>query len=577
MNIFPRRRRPRFGSGPDYQPRPPVGGLESIDQPAASLVAPPSSPTELPVPAPPAPERAPYRPEPEPELQRLYFRFGAAWTALVTAGQLPGRRPIGKLECLAGPGLCWWLRAELTIETARELASVASGEVYLRSGDELRRDHGWGEPAGVGEPVPFSDLREVPVLELVRAAGLHQRPAAPMSEAVLLLPGYLVAGYARRALDLELEVSYRQVTLVPLFGQEQPEPSGSAGRVCYAVNLVAAKGVIPAFFVAALDRDPFVLLCRRVGDTVLIQHRMTSPLPNGSLASLAGGATWVLAEAVYGCAEIRRFGPIQDGTSLVRRGSDHELVNIDDLAGWTDPAVAGTDPAPPALTLVPASMVGVSVDAALLDDADLACLPMLLAGEPLAEAAILIRGRDRHLLTAPGGLLENLPVGEPLYCLGPGSLYLPLGYRLQPRLPVAARRMLYRADAGTAVVVLPDAALGYDLTSRVPVWTLWTGPDPEIDYQVPESVITDLEALDVELTAHPAPPRPERKPKQTAPRPSVRRIDDRPAPVEQPQSWRDQAYEAELTGDFARAAEIHANHSDPLRAARLYERAAEQS
>ncbi|HET9895620.1 MAG TPA: hypothetical protein VFQ44_11895 [Streptosporangiaceae bacterium] len=519
----------------------------------------------------------------EPELRQPYLRFGTAWTALVTAGQLPGGRPIGDLDCLrGGQGKSWWLRADLAIETARELVSVTSGEIYLRSGDELRRDRGWGAPASTGEAVRFSELHETPLLELIRAAGLHERSVRPMSEAVVLLPGYLVAGVARRALDLELEVSYRQVTLVPLFSREPAEPAGQPepaepSWTCYAVNLVAPKGAIPAFLVAALDRDPFVLLCRRAGDTVLIQHQLASPLPDGSLASLSGDATWVLAEAVYGCAEVRELGPIQDGTSLVRRGSDHELNNLDDLAGWAEPAGASTEPAAPALTLVPASMTGVPVDAALLDDADLACLPMLLAGEPLAEAAMLVRGRDRHLLTAAGGLLEELPAGEPLYCIGPGSLYLPLGYRLQPRLPPTARRTLYPAGGATAIVVVPDGTLGYDLTTRVPVWTLWTGPDPEIDYQVPASVVTDLEALDDELTARPAGPAPAPKPAKPAqPRP-VTRIDRRPAPAGPPRTWRDQAYEAELAGDFACAAEIHANNNDPLRAARLYERAAGQS
>jgi hypothetical protein len=523
-----------------------------------------------------APARPPRPAEPPP--QPLYLRFGTAWTALVTAGQLPGGHEIRNLRCLrGGPGQAWWLRVDLAVPTARELVSLTGGDIYLRSDGELRRDRGWGELVGIGEPVRAGDLRDVPVLDLVRTAGLHQRPATPMSEAVLLLPGYLVAGVARRALDLELEVTYRQVTLSPLFGPDQAGQPDQASRVCYAVNLVAGKGVIPAYFVAALDRDPFVLLCRRAGDTVLIQHELAAPLPDQSLASLTAQATWVLAETGYGCAQVRRFGPIQDGASLVRRGGDHELTSVDNLADWTEPGEVAANPVGPALTLVPAGMVGIPVDAALLDDADLACLPPLLAGEPLADAAMLVRGRDRHLLIAAGGLLEQLPVGEPLYCLGPGSLYLPLGYRLQPRLPATARRRLYRTDAATAIVITPDAALGYDLTSRVPVWTLWAGPEPQIDYQLPEAVRAELAALDDELTARPAPPQAVREPQEQAPRPAVRRIDDRPAPVEQPRSWRDQAYEAELAEDFARAAEMHADHNEPLRAARLYERAAEKS
>jgi hypothetical protein len=506
----------------------------------------------------------------------LYARFATAWSALAYAGLLPGGHPVGEENYLrGGPGAEWWIRCELPLETARELICVASGDIYLPSGEVMFRDRGWGSPTDQGEPVTLSDLRNVPLLELVRVAGLNPRPARPLREAVLLLPGHLVAGITRRALDLGLEISYRSVTLAPLFNPENP------ARACYELSLAAgADACLPAFLIAALDRDPAVLVCRHAADRLLVQHQMAAPLSDRALASLTGDATWVLADVAYGCAQLTPIGEAQDGAALVRRGADHELADAGPAENWTESGEAPSRPVPPVLTLVRARMTGVPVDAALLDDQDLGSLAFLLPGEPLADIAMLVRGRDRHLLTAPGGLLEQLPVGEPLYWLGPGSLYLPLGYRMQPTLPAGARRELFPADAATAIVVLRQAALRYDLTAREPVWTLWAGPLPPVELQVPDSAVEALGDLDQELTPAESTARPHSLPRPASGQPAqrfvVRPIEERgPAATARPRTWRDEAYEAELAGKYAVAAELHLKHDDPLRAARLYERAAQ--
>jgi hypothetical protein len=513
---------------------------------------------------------------------RLYVRFTTAWAALVFAGQLGGQ-PVGTLNCLrGGPGNGWWIRADLTLEVARELVTVGSGEIYRPDGEQLVRDRAWG--AARQQTIAVSALQSITMLEMIRAAGLQAGPPRPLREAVLLLPGYLVAGVVRRAMDLQLEASYRPVAMSPLF-----EPD-TAARTGYELYLRAGSGAtLPAFFMAALDRDPFILVCRLVGDTVLMRHHLTSPLPDNSLASLSADEIWVFADAAYGCARLRPLGEARDGISLVRRGADHELVDVSPEPGWVTSAEAPAEPVPPELTLVRANMTGMPVDAALLDDADLGCLPALLAGEPLAEAAMVIRGLDRHLLTAPGGLLEQLPVGEPLYCLGPGSLYLPLGYRLKPALPPAAREELFPTDKSTAIVLLSHAALRYRLERRKPVWRLWAGPVPQVDDQLPAETVADLQSLDPELPGagpDPAgagaagagePGEPAGLPGSatpTAPQPAQPSAGapDAGSPA---RTWRDEAYEAELSRDFVTAAEIHLQHDDPLRAARLYERAAE--
>jgi hypothetical protein len=498
---------------------------------------------------------------------RLYARFTTASAALTFAGQLPGDQPITTLHCLrGGTGNAWWVRADLTLEAAREMVTVTGGQLHQRVDGHLLRDPGWGDRTGATTTARLPELRQVAVLDLVRAAGLHPYPERPAQDAALLLPGHLVAGTVRRALDLGLEVTYRPVALRPLF-----EPDG-AGHAAYEVRLDATqRRPVPASLLAALDRNPFIMVCRRPDSSLLVRHGLASPLPDRALAALAADDTLVLADPGYGCARLHPLSDWQDGASLVRPSADHTLTDFPPDPGWAEPAAAPSTPNPPALTLARTRMRGVAVDAALLDDADLQCLPALLAGEPLAEIAVLLRGRNRHLLTAPGGLLENLPVGEALYCLGPGSLYLPHGWRTDPLLPARARRALFPTGTDTAIVLLPDSALRYNLTAEQPVWTLWAGELPPVDDQLPAPAVTELHALDRASTGGPAP---------ASPRPRIAPVpaDGRPARAgTAPPDWYDDAYTAERHGDYTTAAEIFLRHNDPLRAARLYERAAENS
>src|SRR5262249_6051386 len=172
--------------------------------------------------------------------------------------------------------------------------------------------------AGSGPTVRPAELRHVTVLDLVRAAGLHPCPVPALQDAVLLLPGYHVADIVRRGLDLGLEVTYRPVGLRPLFQAD------SAGRAAYEIRLHAGgQRTVPASLLAALDRDPFILVCRRPADGLLVRHGFASPLPDRALATLAGdeGATppapepdpthgtLVFADASHGCA---RLHPLRD-------------------------------------------------------------------------------------------------------------------------------------------------------------------------------------------------------------------------------------------------------------------------
>ncbi|WUI02593.1 hypothetical protein OHR68_12555 [Spirillospora sp. NBC_00431] len=559
---------------------PPSGHLEALSGDAAATPAEttpaettpagttPPGPVPTGAPPPPRPEparrprerRAPAAPAPS---SRLVARFPTAAAALMFAGQLHSAEDLPRVRCLRGES-GWWVSANLGLEAARDAALSCGGLVHVELGGLLVPDRGWGDAPAAGTGPAVRSLDEVPLVELVRTAGLARRPPAPVSEVTLLLPGTQLPGTVRRSLDLDLSVVYQRAELTPLF-------TGGAGRPAFAVTLRATEGGLPAALIGALERDPFVVVCRRVSERLLVQHRHESPLADHALSALVDEGVWVLAVDGHGCQRLALHGEPQPGTAFVRLGTEQPLSDQRPGDDWPDVV-----PEPPTITVVPARTRGLPVDAVLLTDEALAALPLVLEGHPLAETAQLVQGRDRHLLTAPGGVLEDLPVGEVLYCLGPGQLFLPLGHRLMPRLPSAARGSLFPAGDGQAIVLTAAECLGFDLTTRTPVWTLWAGPVPRVDPQVPADVIGRLQEIDHELI--PAPQSQRRRTRsqvQPGPRPYRPR---RVVPIpHRSRPWHEEAYTLELAGELRRAAELHARNNQPLQAARLYERAAEES
>jgi hypothetical protein len=510
----------------------------------------------------------------------LAVRFATAASALVFSGRLAtlGRIAAGDHRRSADHS-SWWVVTRLALDLGRQLAEATSGEVFLVSGPQLVRDQGWGDwdraaARGSAERLPLESLPEVTLLDLVRWAGLHSVPAREVDEAVVLLKARLASGVIRRALELGLQVTYRPTRLAPLFDGEPVD--GSRHGVVLELLLRSPRGQLPAALLDALHRDPSSLLCRRVGgeDAVLMQYRHGSPLEDGALLELAGQDVWLLAGPGFGCARLERLGEPLDGAALVALAADFPLRDAGASPDWADPE-PGT-PSAPRLTVVPARTSDAGIDGVLLGDAHLDSVRLLLEGHPLADSVQVVPGREQHLLLAGGGLLERLPLGLPLYCLGPGPLYLPLGHRTQPLLPPSARETLFRCDADRAVVLTMHAALVFDLSLRQPAWRLWAGPPPELDFQLPDearSVLRMIDAKSAPAVRHRAvPPAP-------APGPRPRGTGDRPRDPWtreiRPVGWRDMALEAELSGDLVRAAEIHERNDDHLRAAHLYERAAQ--
>ena len=411
----------------------------------------------------------------------------------------------------------------------------------------------------------------------------------------MLAPGYLVRLILERALDLGLHATFQPARLDTLFAAASGSQGDAVARACYAVWLSTAPGQasgvltdtgqptagrpgampepLPARLLGVLADNPFLLVCRAVGRTLLVGYGTVSPLSDQALVRLVtAGAdgTWLLAAPPDGCARVTWSGEPLDAAALVELGSAHALIDLDDSQPYAEPGAAhGPVPSPLTLVRAAAPRARVDVDAVLLDDADLDTLPLLLAGESLADIAILVCGHDRHLLTAPGGLLKELGVGEPLTCVGPGSVYVPAGYRLDPPIGPAARAALFQPDQLIAQVVLRDTRLGFDLATAEPVWGLWAGPTPELNLQLPRSAHDDLELAAREIGEPPRAPSRRRS--------MVDRLRSRPPqPEPDPSDWRRQAWEAELNRDYAAAAQLYARNKEPLRAARMWERDAEE-
>jgi hypothetical protein len=481
----------------------------------------------------------------------------------------------------------WWVLATISLSLGRDLLELTGGRGYLRRGDRLLADPGWDAPPQPADSaaIAAADLRERPVLELIRAAGLHARPARPAASVVVLIPASRASGLLRRAMDLRLHATFRPVQLDPLFTTPpaDDDAAGQARGSLIEVRLEAAGHAgqqgrpVPEALISALDADPDALVCRAAAAQLLVQHGRHAPLTDRQLAAFTGDATWVLADPPHGCWSLRPLKDFAPAGSLVRPAAAHQLGPGD--PSWPDPGARLPEPAE--LKIVPARGGG-PVDALLLDDADLAGLPPLLEGHPLAEFAAVVPGRDRHLLLASGGIVDRIPIGEYLACVGPGPVYLAHGWRTEPLLPAAAWRDLISHAPGVALVLEPDRTLAFDLRLRRPVWELWAGDLPPLDAQLPGEAEQLLAGIDEQLRPKARPDGPqatdkagERGPRagQRGVRGLVERLRAGRGGRRTP-DWREQALAAEIAGDLVAAAKLHDQHGEPDRAARLYERAA---
>ncbi|GAA3250432.1 hypothetical protein ACFO1B_40140 [Dactylosporangium siamense] len=556
---------------------PPPGGARPAQPVPVQAPAPPRTPPDATAPAadPAPPPRRPVPPV-APTL-RCAGRFPSAVTALRCVGELTSTGA-EHAAAVHRDGDAWWVVAEGRLDLWRSIAGFTGGRGHVEVGGWLVPDRGFGAAPAAHTPgaVELATLRQVPLLDLVHAAGLVPARPAPQREAAVLTPPPVAPTLIRRALDLGVAVTHRNVRLTPLFEADLPgaavRPDADGGEVVVELRLRAQSDTLPAALLIAASRQPLTLVCRSAGEggRLLVQRGLATPVDDDRLAAALGDGDRVLADAAFGCRRLTPLTGFTDSTATVRLAKDFRLRAVPGHSA--SEATSGTTvETVTKIGLAPVATHGRRVDAALLDDGDLPNIALLLQGHPLADVAFVVVGErgGRHLLAAPGGLLQDLGIGEPLAAVGPGPLYLPLGRRLTPHVPASARHRLFGADAEHAVVFFGDGeALRFPLAARRPVWTLWLGDPPKVLPAVPAATGTALAAMQGEQEPAAA-PRPTRRPWPVQRQSAAASAD--------PDQWRAEAHTAELAGDLVRAAELYQRHHEPLRAAHLFERAAREA
>ncbi|MBG0562555.1 hypothetical protein [Actinoplanes aureus] len=544
MNWF-RRRPSAEPTSPPAPPSVPPPRTHRAGGPIERL--PPDPPPPLPAVTPP-PLLQPSPPAPVPASDEVFVCLPDASRALRCLSLLGGSE-----DRIYQRGSTWWLHTEADLDLVRTAAYGAGGRIYARHDDLLFLHRPFGGPVSGSDGIAVSVLEPSDITELVRHAPLAPVRKAPLHDAAVLTPGVTTEEMVHRALELDLDVWQRPVRLSPLGAHDEGE------TVMLEVTVRAGGArTIPAGLFAVADRLPLTTAFRRAGEQggLLVQHGAGLPIADYQLSALLPAGGWALADEAFGAWRVEPLGGHQPAASLIRVATGFERQHQEPLGDH------GTTTNAP-LRVIPRRSPGQRVDAVLLDDTDLVLVPLMLEGHPLAEAALIIRGRDRHLLVAAGGLLVDVGIGTPLTCLGPGPLFLPIGSALSPELPPAARRRLFLPDDRHIVVILDGAALHFPIAGRRPVWELWAPERPRIDLQLPPAT---AEAL-TELTREQDIPRPE-APLVPLPQPFPSR------PATSPDDWREQAWQAERNGDLAQAAALHRAHHQPLQAARLLERLA---
>jgi hypothetical protein len=398
------------------------------------------------------------------------------------------------------------------------------------------------------------------------------RPAARIeaTEAVVVTGARLGQVVLRRAAVMGLAVE-----LIPV--QRHPT-AGGASMPAVALRLRWQGNNPPSVLLTALARLPDTAVTRPVavapmegaaplqGLLVDVRHQ---PPPAAALVAglIPPGEAWLLGSPDVGNWRIEPRGAAIDGLTLL---ATKRVPTPPPPITTTDMRLPSSIPM--AIGLLPDKANSARhPDAVLLLDDELAWTRRFLMARPAAaETAYLLPGPGRHLLLAPGGLLERVPFGVSLCWIGQEPLLVEQGQRFHPPLPAAARARMFAAGAEEVVVVVrhgPDELFvaRYALSALCPAWHLWLADPPPVAAGITGRAAERLQALADRIDRER--PRPPREPRL----PILARLRLRPAGRDE-QLRRALALEA--TGHLVAAAELLEQVGEPVRAARLYERAA---
>lgn len=547
---------------------------------------PPSEPT-LPLqnqeqtPAPPSPKT----PIPQPSLgTSTGGHFRTVNSVLAFIGSVFGTRLSETAVVRRTPQGTWWAEVAVAHERIAPLIWTAGGRPFVCHNQQ------WVALSLLGDLLPDNANTEqldvsswaiVDLAELLASASLPPSRYRGATVLDVITPGSLGRWILRRAIALGLDVTLTSALQQPLNNQQQQpsdvllvqlrvignrtilqqplnnqqQPSG----VLLIQLRATGNRIIPAALVHRLTSLPYTTVAASSTDPdrgrILVDVRQRLTLaPSLIEPMIPQSEIWVLGTADVGNWRLTTIGNQVDGSLL---------LDAPQLPQAKSPSLAKAKiPAPISVQLVPRSGTGRQVDAVLLDDTELSWLRNLLMGRPVGEMSFLLPGAGYHLLTAPGGLPAQIPIGIPLVCIGPGALYVELGMDFYPPLPDAARQQRFQLNSQTAVVVARNQTYRFNTAQITAAWALWAGEAPTVQQGLSQQGKKLLNSISQQLQPQESKKGIESifKPKQ------VKRVEG--------VGLLEQAQQAELQGDLAKAATMLEKAGYPGQAGRLYERIA---
>ncbi len=507
----------------------------------------------------PTPSPSSQTPIPQPSLDTStggYFR--SATSVLAFLGSVFGTRLSETVAVRRTPQETWWAEVAVPHQRIAPLILTAGGRPFARYNQHWVALSLSGELPPKGADIEKLDVNSwsiVELAELLAAASLPQNRYRGATVLEVVTPGSLGRWILRRATALGL-----QVTLTPALRQPLHNQSQEASGVLLMRLESDGQRPIPAALVYRLTSLPYTIVAAPSVDTnrerILVDVRQRLSLASSLIEPMIPqDEIWVLGTADVGNWKLQVTENQVDGSLLL------DAPELPQAQSPQFPAAA-QPPKPIPVKLVPRPSPGRQVDAVLVDDTELSWLRTLLMGRPIGEMAFILPGAGYHLLTSPGGLPTQIPLGVPLVCVGPGAIYLELGMEFYPPLPDAARQQRFNLNDHTAVAVAHQQTYRFETAQIIPAWTLWVGEVPIVKSGLSTQGQKLLKSISPKLR--------QQESKKGIPSSFKRKQVERVKEV----GLLEQAQQEELKGDLMKAAALLEKAGYAGQAGRLYERIA---
>ncbi|MBO3459583.1 hypothetical protein G7B40_033195 [Aetokthonos hydrillicola Thurmond2011] len=464
------------------------------------------------------------------------------------------------------PQRTWWVEVAIPSNRIAPLIWAAGGRPFACQNQQwiaLSLSGDIPPDASNSEKLDVSSWAIVDLAQLFAEASLPPSRYRGATVLDIITPGSLGRWILRRATALGLEVTITPALQYPLNNQQHK----GSGVLLLQMRLPEGqrqrrspknRPISPAL-VHRLTSLPYTTVAASSSDTdrprILVDVRQRLSLaPSLIEPMIPESEIWVLGTPDVGNWRVITTGDQVDGSLL---------LDAPELPQAISPILNKPQlPAPIPVQLVPRPGTGRQVDAVLIDDTELPWLRKLLMGRPIGEMAFLLPGAGYHLLTAPGGLPAQIPLGIPLVCTGSGAFYLELGMDFYPPLPDAACQERFQLNSQTAVVVARNQTYRFNTAQMIPAWALWVGEAPKVQEDLSPQGKKLLNSIPQQLQQQESKKGILNifKPKQT------KRVEG--------VGLLEQAQQAELKGDLVHAATLLEQAGYPAQAGRLYERMA---